>query len=139
MYTIKEVAKIMDVSEHTLRFWAKNGLFPEIKRDQNNVRLFNDNDLEWVKIVKCLRKVGTDNKSIKRYIDLCLVGDSTLKERYQIILDTKAKALNQMQDLKNQLEVLDYKQAFYENLIKNNLSDPWNPANKIQQEKEMAS
>lgn len=139
MYTIKEVAKIMDVSEHTLRFWAKNGLFPEIKRDQNNVRLFNDNDLEWVKIVKCLRKVGTDNKSIKRYIDLCLVGDSTLKERYQIILDTKEKALNQMQDLKNQLEVLDYKQAFYENLIKNNLSDPWNPANKIQQEKEMAS
>lgn len=139
MYTIKEVAKIMDVSEHTLRFWAKNGLFPEIKRDQNNVRLFNDNDLEWVKIVKCLRKVGTDNKSIKRYIDLCLVGDSTLKERYQIILDTKEKALNQMQDLKNQLEVLDYKQAFYENLIKNNLGDPWNPANKIQQEKEMAS
>lgn len=139
MYTIKEVAKIMDVSEHTLRFWAKNGLFPEIKRDQNNVRLFNDNDLEWVKIVKCLRKVGTDNKSIKRYIDLCLVGDSTLKERYQIILDTKEKALNQMQDLKNQLEVLDYKQAFYKNLIKNNLSDPWNPANKIQQEKEMAS
>ncbi len=138
MYTIKEVAKIMDVSEHTLRFWAKNGLFPEIKRDQNNVRLFNDNDLEWVKIVKCLRKVGTDNKSIKRYIDLCLVGDSTLKERYQIILDTKEKALNQMEDLKNQLEVLDYKQAFYENLIKNNLSDPWNPANKIQQAKEMA-
>ena len=27
MYTIKEVAKIMDVSEHTLRFWAKSGFF----------------------------------------------------------------------------------------------------------------
>ena len=27
MYTIKEVAEKMDVSEHTLRFWAKSGFF----------------------------------------------------------------------------------------------------------------
>lgn len=40
MYTIKEVSNIMDVSEHTLRFWAKSGFFPFIKRDENNIRLF---------------------------------------------------------------------------------------------------
>ena len=79
MYTIKEVSKIMGVSEHTLRFWAKLGFFPFIKRDANNIRQFSDNDLEWVKIVKCLRSVGTENKSIKRYIDLCVAGDSTWK------------------------------------------------------------
>ena len=28
MYTIKEVAEKMEVSEHTLRFWAKSGFFP---------------------------------------------------------------------------------------------------------------
>ena len=27
MYTIKEVAEKMEVSEHMLRFWAKNGFF----------------------------------------------------------------------------------------------------------------
>ncbi len=130
MYTIKEVSNLMDVSEHTLRFWAKSGLFPSITRDKNNIRQFDETDLEWVKIVKCLRKIGTDNKSIKRYIDLCLIGDSTIKERYKIIMDTKEKALQQMEELRNQLDVLDYKQKFYENLIKNNLEDPWNPANK---------
>ena len=129
MYTIKEVAEKMDVSEHTLRFWAKSGFFPLIKRDANNIRLFSEKDLEWVKIVKCLRSVGTENKAIKRYIDLCIVGDSTIPERYGIIQATKIKAQQQMEDLKKQLALLDYKEKFYQNLIKNNLEDVWNPMN----------
>ena len=64
----------------------------------------------WVRIVKCLRSVGTDNKSIKKYIDLCIIGDSTIKERYEIIRSTKEKALKQMKELQAQLELLDYKE-----------------------------
>ena len=94
-----EVAEKMDVSEHTLRFWAKSGLFPFVQRNKNNIRQFSDKDLDWVRIVKCLRSVGTDNKSIKRYIDLCIIGDSTIKERYEIIRNTKEKAEQQMADL----------------------------------------
>lgn len=131
MYTIKEVAEKMDISEHTLRFWAKSGFFPFVKRNRNNIRQFSDNDLEWVKIVKCLRSVGTENKAIKRYIDLCIVGDSTIEERYKIILDTKEKALMQMDELKKQLAILEYKENFYKNLIKNNLKDTWNPMNSV--------
>lgn len=129
MYTIKEVAEKMDVSEHTLRFWAKSGFFPFIKRNENNTRLFSDSDLDWVKIVKCLRSVGTENKAIKRYIDLCIIGDSTIPERYQIILATKERAKQQMIELQKQLELLDFKENFYQNLIKNNLKDSWNPMN----------
>lgn len=134
MYTIKEVSEKMEVSEHTLRFWSKSGFFPFVKRDANNIRQFSDADLNWVRIVKCLRSVGTDNKSIKRYIDLCIKGDSTIKERYEIILETKEKALQQMEELKKQLSLLDYKEKFYQNLIKNNLEDCWNPMNKMDKE-----
>lgn len=126
----------MDISEHTLRFWAKSGFFPFITRDKNNIRLFSENDLNWVRIVKCLRSVGTENKAIKRYIDLCIIGDSTVRERYQIILDTKKKAYEQMQELQKQLELLDYKENFYKNLIKNNLEDTWNPMNQMKSDKE---
>ena len=134
MYTIKEVSNIMDVSEHTLRFWAKSGFFPFIKRDENNIRLFSQSDLEWVKIVKCLRSVGTENKAIKRYIDLCIIGDSTIKERFEIIKATKQKAQQQMNDLKKQLDILEYKEGYYKNLIKNNSSDAWTPMNNLQEE-----
>lgn len=130
MYTIKEVSERMDVSEHTLRFWAKSGFFPFLKRDSNNVRQFSDKDLEWVKIVKCLRSVGTKNNDIKRYIDLCIIGDSTIKERYGIIQATKIKALEDMKELQKQLDVLDFKENYYKNLIENNLSDEWNPINR---------
>lgn len=132
MYTIKEVAEMMNVSEHTLRFWSKNGFIPDIIRNRNNIRLFSEHTLGWVKIIKCLRNVGVDLKSVKKYIDLCLVGDSTINERYEIILETKRKALEQMEDLKKQLELLDYKENYYKNLINNNLNDKFNPINELQ-------
>ncbi len=130
MYTIKEVAEKMDISEHTLRFWAKSGFFPFVTRNRNNIRMFSDNDLNWVRIVKCLRSIGTENKLVKRYIDLCIVGDSTISERYEIIKATREKALKQMEDLKKQLAILDYKEEHYKNLIKHNLQDNWNPMNQ---------
>lgn len=136
MYTNKEVAKKMDISEHTLRFWAKSGFFPFIKRNKNNIRLFSDNDLDWVRIVKCLRAVGTENKAIKRYIDLCIKGDSTIPERYKIIQATKLKAEQQMLELQQQMDLLNYKEKYYQNLIKNNLKDGWNPMNNHQVETE---
>ena len=136
MYTIKEVAKKMDISEHTLRFWAKSEFFPFIKRNKNNIRLFSDNDLDWVRIVKCLRAVGTENKAIKRYIDLCIKGDSTISERYEIIQATKLKAEQQMLELQQQMDLLNYKEKYYQNLIKNNLKDGWNPMNNHQVETE---
>ena len=39
MYTIKEVAERMDISEHTLRFWAKSGFFPFVKRKDNRKKI----------------------------------------------------------------------------------------------------
>ena len=138
MYTIKEVADKMDVSEHTLRFWAKSGFFPFVKRDHNNIRQFSEDDLAWVKIVKCLRSVGTENKAIKRYIDLCVKGDSTIPERYGIIQATKLKALQQMEELQKQLDLLEFKEKFYQNLIKNNLKDSWNPMNQMDIKKDLA-
>ncbi len=130
MYTIKEAAKKSELSEHTLRFWAKSGFFPFIKRDKNNIRLFDDNDLEWVRIVKCLRAVGVENKSVKKYITLCLMGDSTVKERYNIILATKEKTEQKIKNLQEQLKLLEYKEHFYKNIITNNLKDSWNPIHK---------
>ncbi len=131
MYTVKEVADKMNISEHTIRFWAKSGFFPFIKRSETNIRLFDDHDLEWVKIVKCLRVAGVENKEIKRYIDLCLIGDSTVPERYSIIQKTKEKTKEHIKELTEQISLLEYKEAFYKNIMENNLKNSWNPINNI--------
>ncbi|MGD9637602.1 MAG: MerR family transcriptional regulator [Alphaproteobacteria bacterium] len=129
MYTIKDVSKKMNISEHTLRFWDKTGLFPFVSRDKNNIRIFSDNDLRWIYIVKCLKNAGTDNKSIKKYIDLCIIGDSTIRERYEIIKITKAKAEAKMKELQKQMEVICKKEDYYKNMIENKETDKLNPIN----------
>ena len=73
---------------------------------------------------------------MKRYIDLCIIGDSTISERYKIIQSTKNKAVQKMEELKQQLDLLNYKEKFYQNLIKNNLEDICNPMNKMKPKNE---
>ncbi len=69
-------------------------------------------------------------KSVERYINLCKLGDSTINERYKIILETKKNAITKMENLKQQLKMLDYKENYYKTLIENNLKDKYNPINK---------
>lgn len=127
MYTIKDVSEKMKISEHTLRFWSKSGFFPFVQRDKNNTRIFSEEDLNWIKIVKCLRATGIDNKSIKQYIEMCIAGDSTIPQRYEIIKKAKEKALNEISELNKQLEMLEYKENYYKDLIQNKHDDIWNP------------
>jgi DNA-binding transcriptional MerR regulator len=89
MYTIKETAKLMEMTEHTLRYYTDKGLVPTVKRDKNNNRLFDDESINWLTGIKYLRASGMSIEAIKEYIDLCLEGDSTIEQRYQIILKQK--------------------------------------------------
>lgn len=132
MNTVKDVAKMMNISEHTIRFWAKEGLLPPVERDKNNVRNFSEQDLQWIFIIKCLRGGGVQLSEIRKYIALCQIGDSTVKERYEIIKEAKRKTLEQLEELNQQLEKLNYKEDHYKNIIENNLNDSCNPMNKIQ-------
>src|SRR5574344_2527242 len=129
MKTIKEVSKEMNLSEHTLRFWAKEGLFPYVARDKNNVRQFSQDDLQWVMIVKCLRSGGVQLTDIKKYLALCQVGDSTVEERFGIIMSAKRKTEEQIAQLQRQLDKLNYKEQYYKDLLsqKGTHADACNP------------
>jgi len=34
MYTVKEVAKLLDLTEHTVRYYTDKGLVPSVQRDK---------------------------------------------------------------------------------------------------------
>lgn len=127
MYTIKEVAAKVGESEHTIRYYCKEGLFPFLIRDKNNVRLFSEEDLEGVRIVLCLRDTGMPLAEIKRYMELCAQGASTLSERLEIIRRQKEKALHQMAEFQKKLDHLEWKEQHYLALIENGSQDDCNP------------
>lgn len=85
MYSVKQVAQMINMTEHAISFYTDKGLMP-CKRDKNNRRVFDDESLNWLMGIKCLKKCGVSIKDIKVYSDLCMQGDSALKERYELML-----------------------------------------------------
>lgn len=116
-YTIKEVAEITKLSAYTLRYYDKVNLFPHLQRDENNIRIFCDADIEWINLVQCLRKTGMSIEAIKLYVELNQQGESTLNERYQIICKQEYILLDQIDKIKSGLECLQRKKVFYENKL----------------------
>ncbi|MCP9328533.1 MerR family transcriptional regulator [Liquorilactobacillus satsumensis] len=114
MYTIQKVAEIVQLSPHTVRFYAKKGLFPRITRDQHNVRLFSNKDLEYVEIVKALRTTGMSLRDIKKYIDLCEQGEATVEQRYQIMKAEVDKSAAKLAESHRQHELLAEKLKYYQ-------------------------
>lgn len=127
MLTIKEVAKEVGESEHTIRYYCKEGLFPFLIRDKNNVRKFTEEDLEGVRIVLCLRDTGMPLSKIKEYMNLCTQGASTLNERLEIIRSQKEKAYLQMQEFQKKIDHLEWKEKHYIEMIENGTEDDCNP------------
>ncbi len=100
MYTVKDVAKLLDITEHTVRFYTDKGLVPSVQRDKNNIRLFDQESINWLTGVKYLKQCGMTVEDIKTYVDLCLEGGSTTHERYEIILKQKEIAQAQLEEAK---------------------------------------
>ena len=127
MYTIKEVAKKVGESEHTIRYYAKEGLFPFLTRDKNNVRLFTEADLEGVRIVMCLRDGNMPIREIRHYMELCKQGNSTLEERLEIIRTQKARASDELNALRERIAHPERKEEIYLAAINGAREDICNP------------
>ena len=115
-YSISEVAKMLNVSAYTIRYYDKEGLFPLVKR-VNGIRVFEDKDFPWLRMLNCLKNLNMPIKKIKEYVDLALKGDETLKERYQLILEQEENIQNQIKELKYYKKQIDFKKAYYEKAI----------------------
>ncbi|RDU72088.1 MerR family transcriptional regulator [Helicobacter brantae] len=125
-YIIKEVEKLTGISSHTLRFWAKKGLFPFVQKDHNQVRYFANSDVDWARFIECMRSVGMSIEHIKDYIALCQKGVESIEERKAMLVAQREETIKKIQAFSEALNHLDYKIAFYEEMSKNN-QDPLNP------------
>lgn len=114
VYTIGQMAEKMQVAPSTLRYYDKEGLLPFVERSESGIRMFKDEDIEWLLIIECLKKTGMPIKEIKVFIDWCLQGDSTITKRKQLIEKQRQSVLNQIEKMKETLAMLEYKKWYYE-------------------------
>lgn len=117
MYTVSEIAKLMNVSPSTLRFYDKEGLLPFVKRSSGGTRIFTEHDITWLRLITCLKAAGMPIREIRRYIELTTSGKDTLSERLQMFLDQRQRIQEQIAQLQQTLETVEYKCWYYETAI----------------------
>ena len=116
-YSIKEVADMMNVEPSTLRYYDSMGLLPGVKR-VNGRRVFEDKDFKWLRVLNCMKKINMPIDKIRLYVELAEKGDSTLQERFDMILEQKEIVLGRIDELKNCLKEFEYKEWYYTEAIK---------------------
>ena len=127
-YTIHEVAEKMGISTYSIRYYHEHGMLPFVQRDENNNRVFEDSDLEWLNIIVCLRATGMSIERIKHYLALAQDGDETVPERYEMMKAQQAQTLQEIKDLQQHLTTINFKVAHYAELMENHEPDSFIPS-----------
>lgn len=112
-YSIKQVADKLNISISSLRYYDSQGLLPLIKRTAGNKRIFSDIDFEFLKMIECLKITRMQLSDIRKYFYWCSLGDSTIRKRYELMLERKKEAEEQLKELQNSLEMINYKCEYY--------------------------
>lgn len=116
MYTIGQVSKMFNIPVSTLRYYDKEGLFPNMKRE-SNIRKFDDSEIETLRIIECLKKSGMEIKDIRRYMELCSKGSSTYAERKALFEKQRESVEGEIARLEKTLNMLKFKCWYYDQAI----------------------
>lgn len=117
MYTMMQVCQETNMTYQTLNYYCNEGLIPNVKRDKNNRRIFDERDVKWIKDLTCLKKCGMSIQEMKVYLDLCLQGASTIPARQEILVRKREALLASINELNECVAYVDWKQSFYNDVL----------------------
>ena len=117
MFTPKEVCDEVGISYETLKFYCNEGLVPNVKRDKNNYRVFDEKNIAWLKGLQCLKKCGMSIKDMKLYMNYCIEGPSTIPERKEMLNKLNESLVKRINDLNECIDFIENKQAFYDDVL----------------------
>lgn len=116
-YSMKQACEKTGLTYDTLKFYCNEGLVPNVKRDKNNYRIFNDKDIDWINSLSCLKNCGMSILEMKEYLDLCLQGEKSIPERKEI-LEVKLRELdNKIKEIQESIDYIHWKQNFYDDVL----------------------
>lgn len=117
MYTMMQVCRELNMTYQTLKYYCNEGLIPNVKRDENNRRIFDEKDVKWIKDLTCLNRCGMSIQEMKEYLELCLQGESTIMKRKELLTKKRAALLDSIKELEDSVAYIDWKQNFYDEVL----------------------
>ena len=122
MYTIGQVSEMFSLPISTLRYYDKEGLFPEMER-QSGIRKFSERELEALRVIECLKKSGLEIKEIKQFMEWCIEGVSTYPERKKLFEARRKAVEEEMLRLQKTLDMLKFKCWYYDTRLSEMIPD----------------
>lgn len=116
-YSIQDISKKTGLTISTLRYYDKEGLFPNLERKESNYRVFTELELETLKMIACFKKAGLSIPEIRKYMELIQKGDKTLKERLDIMVHQKEALEKQKQEIEESIACVEWKISYYEQAL----------------------
>lgn len=107
--SIKEVAESLHMPESSIRYYDQQGLLPFVARDKNGYRRFEEEDLFWLELVRCMRSTGMSIKTLRHIAELHMQGSATLEEREQIFLEQKQRLIAEQKRIGEAIAKVDQK------------------------------
>lgn len=117
MYTMMQVCRKLDLTYQTLKYYCNEGLVPNVKRDENNRRIFDEHDVNWINDLTCLKKCDFSIKEMKEYLNLCLEGPSTIPIRKEMLKKKRSDLEQSIKQLEESIDYIDWKQNFYSEVL----------------------
>ena len=113
MYSIGQVAEMFGLPISTLRYYDKQGLFPNMER-VSGIRKFSETEIEALRVIECLKKSGLEIKDIKQFMDWCVEGASTYPQRKALIEKQRKRLEAELIHMNKVLDMLKFKCWYYE-------------------------
>ena len=113
MYTIGQVSEMFSLPISTLRYYDKEGLFPQMERS-SGIRHFSERELEALRVIECLKRSGLEIKEIKQFMQWCAEGSGTYPQRHALFEHQLETVKAEMNRLEKTLDMLRFKCWYYE-------------------------
>ena len=117
MFTMKQACEQTQLSYETLKFYCNQDLIPNVKRDKNNHRIFDEKDIAWINSLNCLKNCGMSISEMREYLTLCLQGEVTIPQRKSMLDQKRSSLLAQQKQIQDALDYIDWKQKFYDDVL----------------------
>lgn len=89
-------------------------MIPPVTRTPGGMRDYQQTDLQWVELAKCMRSAGLPVEAMIEYVRLFQQGDETIQARLQLLVEQRDNLVEQRRQIDETLQRLNYKIARYE-------------------------
>ena len=111
---VLETSKKLNMSPHTIRYYTNVGLVPSLEYDE-------------LLCARFLRESGMPVAQVKHYFSLCQQGDSTIQERFDILLKLQEQTEGELKQIQRRADCINNKIEHCRRILARQIPDDCNP------------